>query len=284
MTVREWGVRANGAWMVPTWPSQRVKALFSLRQGGVSFGAFTSLNVGFHVGDEVQRVLENRRRCATRLGGTLADWVLGEQVHGASVAVVTRADRGRGALQADEALPGVDALVTADPEVTLVVLTADCVPVLLYDPVRHAAAAVHSGWRGTAAHVTTAALAAMQARGLEVVSSQELGEQLGVTPAQIRKDLSYFGRFGKQGRGYNVNRLMEELRQILGLDRTWQMVLVGVGQLGRAILHYGGFGPQGFHVVEAFDASSDLVGARVGSVTVRDVAELPSVLATTHVE
>ena len=128
------------------------------------------------------------------------------------------------------------------------------------------------------------ALAALQARGLEVVSSQDLGDQLGVTPAQIRKDLSYFGRFGKQGRGYNVDRLMEELRQILGLDRTWTMVLVGVGQLGRAILHYGGFGPQGFHVVEAFDAHPDQIGEFAGAKRVRDVAELPHVLQTTHVD
>ena len=128
------------------------------------------------------------------------------------------------------------------------------------------------------------ALAALQARGLEVVSSQDLGDQLGVTPAQIRKDLSYFGRFGKQGRGYNVHRLMEELQQILGLNRTWTMVLVGVGQLGRAIIQYGGFAPQGFHVVEAFDASPEQVGERIGSLTVRDVAELPDVLRAVHVD
>lgn len=128
------------------------------------------------------------------------------------------------------------------------------------------------------------ALAALQARGLEVVSSQDLGDQLGVTPAQIRKDLSYFGRFGKQGRGYNVDRLMEELRQILGLDRSWTMVLVGVGQLGRAILQYGGFGPQGFHVIEAFDASPEQIGQRIGSTTVRSVDDLPGVLAGSHVD
>lgn len=128
------------------------------------------------------------------------------------------------------------------------------------------------------------ALAALQSRGLEVVSSQDLGDQLGVTPAQIRKDLSYFGRFGKQGRGYNVDRLMDELRQILGLDRTWTMVLIGVGALGRAVLHYGGFAPQGFHVLEAFDASADQVGERVGVLTVRDVADLPAVLRTTHID
>jgi redox-sensing transcriptional repressor len=128
------------------------------------------------------------------------------------------------------------------------------------------------------------ALAALQERGLEVVSSQDLGDQLGVTPAQIRKDLSYFGRFGKQGRGYNVNRLMDELRQILGLDRTWAMVLIGVGQLGHAILQYGGFAPQGFHVIGAFDASADQVGRQIGPIQVQDVAELPDTLRTHHVD
>lgn len=128
------------------------------------------------------------------------------------------------------------------------------------------------------------ALAALQARGLDVVSSQDLGDQLGVTPAQIRKDLSYFGRFGKQGRGYNVNRLMDELRQILGLDRSWAMVLIGVGQLGRAILHYGGFGPQGFHVVEAFDASPEQIGQQIGTASIRDVADLPDYLSRAHID
>jgi redox-sensing transcriptional repressor len=98
---------------------------------------------------------------------------------------------------------------------------------------------------------------------------------LGVTPAQIRKDLSYFGRFGKQGRGYNVHRLLSELRQILGLEQQWTLALVGVGNLGRAILTYGGFAPEGFYIVEAFDASPEIVGQRVGQVAVRDVKESP---------
>lgn len=128
------------------------------------------------------------------------------------------------------------------------------------------------------------ALATLAAQGRDVVSSQDLGDQLGVTPAQIRKDLSYFGRFGKQGRGYNVHRLLDELRQILGLNRTWDMVLIGVGALGQAILHYGGFGPQGFRVVEAFDANPAMVGKQVGTVEVRDFAELKQRLATHKVD
>jgi redox-sensing transcriptional repressor len=122
------------------------------------------------------------------------------------------------------------------------------------------------------------ALALLERNGREVVSSQELGAQLGVTPAQIRKDLSYFGRFGKQGRGYSVKRLLEELQQILGLDREWTMVLVGVGQLGRAILSYGGFAPQGFRIVGAFDADSSIVGEQINDLRVQPAADLEGVL------
>jgi len=123
------------------------------------------------------------------------------------------------------------------------------------------------------------ALASLERNGREVVSSQELGAQLGVTPAQIRKDLSYFGRFGKQGRGYNVKRLLEELHQILGLDRKWTMVVVGVGQLGRAVLSYGGFAPQGFHIIEAFDSDPEVVGERVDHLTIKSVDEIRDTLA-----
>jgi redox-sensing transcriptional repressor len=121
-------------------------------------------------------------------------------------------------------------------------------------------------------------LALLESQGRQVVSSQEMGEELGVTPAQIRKDLSYFGRFGKQGRGYNVERLGEELRAILGLDRQWAMTLVGVGDLGRAILSYRGFVRGGFNIVSAFDCDPVVVNDKVGDVVVRDVSELPSVL------
>ncbi|MEX2246591.1 MAG: redox-sensing transcriptional repressor Rex [Dehalococcoidia bacterium] len=128
------------------------------------------------------------------------------------------------------------------------------------------------------------ALGILERAGREVVSSQELGAQLGVTPAQIRKDLSYFGRFGKQGRGYNVKRLLEELRQILGLDREWSMVLVGVGQLGRAILAYAGFAPQGFRIVGAFDAESGLVGQEINGLSVEPVDALAVALAGKNVD
>ena len=117
-------------------------------------------------------------------------------------------------------------------------------------------------------------LAVLAYEGRELVSSQELGERLHVTPAQIRKDLSYFGRFGKQGRGYNVRRLLQELRQILGLDREWVMALIGVGRLGRAILGYSGFAPEGFRVSAAFDLDAGEVGKRIGPLVVQHVNEL----------
>jgi redox-sensing transcriptional repressor len=128
------------------------------------------------------------------------------------------------------------------------------------------------------------ALAALEAAGQLVVSSQVLGEKLDVTPAQIRKDLSYFGRFGKQGRGYNVPGLLAKLREILGLDRRWKVCVVGVGRLGQAIVEYGGFGPQGFDILAAFDADPQLVGRTIGGVSVRDVAGLEAFLAETHVD
>ena len=117
-------------------------------------------------------------------------------------------------------------------------------------------------------------LARIQREGRSVVSSQELGDELGVTPAQIRKDLSYFGRFGKQGRGYAVERLTDELRQILGLEQRWKMVLVGSGRLGRAIASYRGFEPQGFDMVAVYDADAAVIGSLVDGRTVRDVRQM----------
>lgn len=127
-------------------------------------------------------------------------------------------------------------------------------------------------------------LSRIHSEGQAVVSSQELGEALGVTPAQIRKDFSYFGRFGKQGRGYSVQRLTDELRQILGLERRWRMVLVGIGHLGRAIASYHGFEPQGFDIVALYDTDSDVIGTPVSGHTVRDAAQLEAELAAEPAE
>src|SRR5690606_10605965 len=84
--------------------------------------------------------------------------------------------------------------------------------------------------------------------GVASVSSEELGERIGVTAAQIRRDLSYFGKFGKQGKGYDVARLAEEIAHILNLDRQWDVALAGFGHLGQAIAHYRGFEPNSFRI------------------------------------
>ena len=118
------------------------------------------------------------------------------------------------------------------------------------------------------------ALSQLRDGGTDVVSSQQLGSLLQMTPAQIRKDLSYFGRFGKQGRGYNVRFLLRELREILGLDREWRACLIGVGRLGHAIINYPGFSPEGFKIVAAFDGDPKQVGTQIGGFTVRPMSDL----------
>ena len=116
------------------------------------------------------------------------------------------------------------------------------------------------------------------AEGIQVANSQQLGEKLQVTPAQIRKDLSYFGRFGKQGRGYSVRHLLDELKQILGLNSHWDVVVIGVGRLGKAILSYPGFTPDGFRLVAALDNDPALVGQHVEGLVVRPIEELDQVV------
>lgn len=128
------------------------------------------------------------------------------------------------------------------------------------------------------------ALGELAAEGRDVVSSQELGVRLNITHAQIRKDLSYFGRFGKQGRGYNVHKLLDELRRIVGLNRQWTMALVGVGRLGRAILGYEGFAPQGFRIVAAFDTDPEVVGTTVNGLTIKPVEDLEKELRRSRVQ
>jgi polyphenol oxidase len=135
------------------------------RHGGVSEGPYTSLNLGFHVGDDAGLVLENRRRAARAVGLGLDDLVFGKQVHGREVAVVGADDRGRGASTLDDAVDGVDALVTTTPGLGLVTMVADCVPIVLYDPVAQVLAGAHAGWGGTVCRVAEAAVTGMVSLG-----------------------------------------------------------------------------------------------------------------------
>jgi redox-sensing transcriptional repressor len=116
----------------------------------------------------------------------------------------------------------------------------------------------------------------LQARGTERVSSQELADLIDLNAAQIRKDFSYFGEFGVRGVGYEVSRLIAEISRCLGLERTWNIIIIGAGQLGTALAWYRGFAQQGFHVVGAFDNSPRKVGASIGTGQVRSIEELES--------
>jgi len=127
------------------------------------------------------------------------------------------------------------------------------------------------------------ALTQMAANGKEITSSQELGERLGISSAQIRKDLSQFGEFGKQGTGYNIGYLTDQLRRILKVDRVWDVVLVGVGDLGRAIAHYAGFVDRGYRVVAVFDNDPRKIGTTVGPFTVEDIALVQQQIRTRRV-
>jgi len=115
--------------------------------------------------------------------------------------------------------------------------------------------------------------------GRTLTSSQELGDTLGISSTQIRKDLSYFGEFGKQGTGYGVRYLRDQLRQILQVDRRWNLVLIGAGDLGRAILRYNGFQEGGFSIVAVLDNDQEKIGRQIGKLKVQDVAKLPEVIA-----
>ena len=161
-------LRSVGGLHLLAWPAvdaSGADAAVTARSGGVSSGPYATLNLSLGVGDDPGCVLENRRRLAGGFGASPEDFVFARQVHGTGVRVVGAADRGSGVFRLDDAIADADALVTKSPGVVLAILTADCVPIVLHDPVAGVLACVHAGWRGTVAGVTAAALAAMQALG-----------------------------------------------------------------------------------------------------------------------
>src|SRR5689334_18194393 len=111
------------------------------------------------------------------------------------------------------------------------------------------------------------------------ISSKQLGESLNLTDAQVRKDLAYFGQFGHPGIGYRVEDLIGQVKRILGTDKVWNVLLVGAGNLGRALMAYKGFNAKGFRLTHVFDASAQLVGKKVGSFTVQPMSELEGTIA-----
>jgi redox-sensing transcriptional repressor len=113
-------------------------------------------------------------------------------------------------------------------------------------------------------------------RNVGSASSEQLAEMIGVTAAQIRRDLSYFGKFGKQGKGYDTQLLVEAISGILKLDRQWPVVLAGLGNLGRAIANYRGFSPSSFRISALFDRNPAHIGQHVGDMDILPIADLPA--------
>lgn len=118
------------------------------------------------------------------------------------------------------------------------------------------------------------ALQRMAENGMKTTSSQELGERVGISAAQIRKDVSQFGEFGKQGTGYSISFLIDKLREILNVNRMWDVAIVGAGDMGHALARYQGFTNRGFRVVMIFDNDPAKVGQKVGDFTIEDTAKL----------
>lgn len=118
------------------------------------------------------------------------------------------------------------------------------------------------------------ALQRMQENGMQTTSSKELGEHVGISAAQIRKDISQFGEFGKQGTGYRISFLIDRLRDILNVQRVWDVAVVGAGDVGHALANYPGFVNRGFRIAMVFDSDPAKIGQPIGSFTVLDVATL----------
>jgi len=185
--------------MLLDWPETAVlgaHVAVTTRHGGVSDRPYGSLNLGLHVGDDPERVIANRERAAQAFGVDLQTVVFAQQIHGAAASVVGEAERGRGTLTMDDAVPSTDILVTTSVDTTLAILVADCVPIALLDPEAHVLAAIHAGWRGTAARASQRALEAMCALGAQperVVAF--IGP--GVHPARYQVDEDVYEAIGR---------------------------------------------------------------------------------------
>ncbi len=214
-----------------------IKHFVSTRTGGSSAPPFDSLNLGFKTLDDPANVLRNRKKLSSALSIPLEDFTVTKQVHEARVQVITRDLKGRGAFDYESGMDATDAMVTNEPGICLMVLLADCAPILLYDPVKRVIAAVHSGWKGTVKQISRETLRAMASEfgtspadvitgigpsigqccyqvGPEVVSA--VGETLGGTDGVV-------SRISSDGRGY------------LDLWETNRRILTNAGVQGESI-------------------------------------------------
>ena len=156
----------------------------STRDGGFSTGEFNALNLGFHVGDDADAVRRNRRALAEKLGYDARTLVCAQQVHGADCFVAGSSHAGRGALDWESALPATDAIATAQSGLPLMILVADCAPILLADPVARVGAVVHAGWRGALGGV-----AANAVRQMESLGARSTDIRAGIGPCLCARNL-----------------------------------------------------------------------------------------------
>lgn len=173
--------KSNNIWSghLDIFPEDRLAHGFSARQGGVSAAPFDTLNMALHVGDDPAHVWENRRRYFAAIGLDAERICTIRQVHGTEIVRAVRRDAGRGAHAYDDALADADAVITNDSGVALMLCYADCVPVLLYDPVHNAAGIVHAGWKGTVQRIAAKTVARMN----EEFGTQAADVLVGIGPS-----------------------------------------------------------------------------------------------------
>jgi len=128
------------------------------------------------------------------------------------------------------------------------------------------------------------ALEHMLLKGIKTTSSQELGESIGISAAQIRKDLSQFGEFGKQGTGYSTSYLVTQLQTILNANQVWDLALVGIGGLGSALAHYQGFSNRDFRIVLAFDNNPEKINKKINGLIIMDIVHIPEQIRAKNVK
>lgn len=198
-------------------------AVVTTRHGGVSVGAYESLNLGLHVGDDPAAVIENRRRAAAAVGAGLDDLVFADQVHRRDSTEVTSADAGRGAHELASAVSATDILVTRAAGLTLVIQVADCAPLVLFDPVARVLACAHAGWQGTVEGVAEAAVAHMLGLGADAERILVgIGPAIGAERYQVGAEVIEA-----------AGRLDPDLGQVARPDGTgrWLFDLVGANRL-----------------------------------------------------
>ena len=165
MSPEKWQIQNDTCFLtLPSWEEQGALVLFSTRQGGLSQGCYSSMNMALHVGDDPESVLVNRQQFMELAGSDLSQMICCQQVHGDRVVVVDSAYAGCGSVRHEDALADADGLVTATPGLVLTTFYADCIPVFFFDPVRRVVALSHSGWKGTMDSITAKTLQVMHSR------------------------------------------------------------------------------------------------------------------------